>query len=72
MRSTTCHSELCGQAKLGSAGKVRQICNDIPVGGDLCHLLLADVFRFSSLGLDSCSPLSFPDGSGRTEGAIYP
>lgn len=54
-----------------SAGKARQIWKDIPVVGDLCHLLLADVFRFSTLGLDCCSPLNFPEVSGRMEGVIY-
>lgn len=38
--------------------------------GDLCHLLLTDVFGFLPLGLDRCSPLNFPEVSGRLEGMI--
>ena len=51
-----------------SAGKARQIWKDIPVVGDLCHLLLADVFRFSTLGLDCCSPLNFPERTAQPVG----
>lgn len=37
--------------------------------GDFCHFRQMDDFGFLSLGLDRCSPLNFPEVSGRMEGS---